>query len=207
MCNAIAGAVIGGAVNFVGAASAANAENKARKQEYNAALKQREADWMQQLTIAGAERVQYEQGIDQSGLALAQGYASLEDQRNTLIAKAYQADEERFKKFAQNSTSSQLIASGATGRSVNRIATLDLASYLKEGSRDAYALTQNEYAFKQGADVLREQAKADRAQQFANVMWQKVPGFEPPKPVYRNPLMAGIIGGAQGAAQGYSAFS
>ena len=205
MCNP--GAVIGGAVNFIGSASAATAENQARKQEYTAALQKREADWMQQLSIAGAEKVQYDLGIDQSSLALVKGFTNLEDQRDALIAKAYQLNEDRFKNFLQNSTSSKLITSGATGRSVNRIGNLDLASYLKEGSREAYKLTQNEYAFKQGANVLREQAKADRSQQFANVMWEKVPGFKPPKPVYRNPLIAGIVGGFQGAAQGHKAFT
>ena len=127
MCNP--GAVIGGAVNFIGSASAANAENQARKQEYTAALQKREADWMQQLSIAGAEKVQYDLGIDQSSLALVKGFTNLEDQRDALIAKAYQLNEDRFKNFLQNSTSSKLITSGATGRSVNRIGNLDLASY------------------------------------------------------------------------------
>ena len=205
MCDPVAGAVIGGTVNFIGAASAANAENKARKQEYNAALQQREADWMGQLSIAGAERVQYEQGIDQSGLALGEGYEQLQAQRNALIAKTLQSDETAYKHFLRASKSSELAASGRTGRSVNRMATLDLASYLQEGSRNAYALTQNEYAFKESAKSLREQAKADRSQLFANVMWQKQPGFEPPKPVYRSPLVAGLTAGISGAMSGASA--
>ena len=205
MCSPVAGAVIGGAANFIGAASAANAENRARKQEYESALQQREVDWMNQLSIAGAERIQYEQGIDESSLALARGFTQLDAERNALIAKALQADEKAFQKYSKSSTSSQLKASGSTGRSVNRIATIDLADYLREGSREAYKLTQNEYAFKESAKALRDQAKADRSQLWANVRLQKIPGAAPPKPVYKNPLVAGISGAISGAMSGAQA--
>lgn len=206
MCNPIAiGAAVGGGASFLGASNAARAENRARRQEYDAALQKREVDWMNELTIAGAERVQYEQGIDESTLALGEGYENLEEQRNALIAQALQADDASFKKFLQTDKSADLEASGRTGRSIDRVVSLSLGDYLKEGSRNAYALTQNEFAFKESAESLRNQAKADRSQLFANVMWQKVPGFEPPKPVYRSPLVAGLTAGVQGALSGASA--
>ena len=205
MCDPVVGAVVAGGASFIGAANAANAENKARTQSYQSALQQREADWMGQLSIAGVERVQYEQGLDQSALALGEGFEQLDAERNNLIAQVLQSDEKDYKDFLQASESASLAASGRTGRSIDRIETLDFAEYLRKGSRNAYALTQNEYAFKETAESLRNQAKADRSQLFANVMWQKVPGFEPPKPVYRSPLVAGLTAGVQGALSGASA--
>ena len=206
MCNPIAiGAGVGAGASFLGASNAARAENKARRQEYEAALQKREIDWMNELVIAGAERVQYEQGIDESALALGEGYENLEAERNALIAQALQTDETSFKKFLQTDESADLEASGRTGRSIDRVVSLSLGDYLKEGSRNAYALTQNEFAFKESVESLRNQAKADRSQLFANVMWQKVPGFTPPKPVKRNVLVAGLTAGVQGAVSGATA--
>ena len=206
MCNPIAiGAGVGAGASFLGASNAARAENKARRQEYEAALQKREIDWMNELVIAGAERVQYEQGIDESALALGEGYENLEAERNALIAQALQTDETSFKKFLQTDESADLEASGRTGRSIDRVVSLSLGDYLKEGSRNAYALTQNEFAFKESAESLRKQAKADRSQLFANVMWQKVPGFTPPKPVKRNVLVAGLTAAASGGVSGAQA--
>ena len=97
------------------------------------------------------------------------------------------------------------LAAGRTGRSIDRITSLSLGDYLREGARNAYALTQNEFAFKESVESLRNQAKPDRSQLFANVMWQKIPGFEPPKPVKRNVLVAGLTAAASGGVSGAQA--
>jgi len=171
------------------------AANRAAKRDYEMQLQQREADWMQQLSLAGAERVQFDIGTTNVNLAQDQANQALQEQRNALISESMQADESNWKQFLQNSQYSQLAASGRTGRSVERVGVADLADYLSKGSRAAYALTQNEYAMKQGGKAVRDQAKADKQQLFANVMWQKQPGFEPPKPVYGNVAMAALTDG------------
>ena len=171
------------------------AANRAAQRDYDMQLQQREADWMQQLSLAGAEEVQYDIGTTNVNLAQDQANQALQEQRNALISESMQADEANWKKFLQESQYSQLAASGRTGRSVERVGALDLADYLSKGSRAAYALTQNEYAMKQSGKAIRDQAKADKQQLFANVMWQKVPGLAPPPPVKGNVALAALTDG------------
>lgn len=168
----------------------ARAANEAARRDYEYKLQKREADWMQQLSLTKAEHVQYEQGITASNLGIASAYADAEEKRKEIIGQAFQANEAEWQEFLQSNKGATLAASGQTGKSANRISTLDLAEYLRKGSRRAYNLTQATEKLQGEAAALAGQAKAQQMQMFTNVMFEKHPDMAPPKPVYQNVGMA-----------------
>ena len=175
------------------AANEVNTQNRARNQEYSAAVTRRAADWMRQLSIAGAERVQYDIASDNVAIAQNLGEQQLQDERNELIAELKQSGEKDIIDFLENSGG--LAASGRTGRSIDRRGALEVGALGRKRSRSDYVSTESQYTIKQGYESLMQKAKENRASLFANVMWQRTPDFEPPRPVHRSGLMSAISGG------------
>ena len=145
---------------------------------------------MQDLSVTRAEHVQYEQGITASNLGLAGAYGEIEEKRQELIGQMFQQNEAEWQEFLQKNTGGQLEAAGRTGRSIGRTSTLDLAGYLRKGSRRAYQLTQAADELSGKAGEAAGQARAQQLQMFAQVAFEKQPDFAPPPPVYKNVGMA-----------------
>ena len=166
--------------------SQARAANKAAMQNYEHKLKVRERKWMNELGLIRTQRVQYDQTLDAAHVGLGNAYAEIQEKYRDLIGEATQAQEERFQKFASESTSDTLAASGRTGASIRRIRTVELGQFLAKGSRDAYKLTQA----KQELDKAGAQAAAGARQQqmeaFAQNNIVRSPDIAPPPPVLRN---------------------
>ena len=166
--------------------ASARAANRAADRDYNMAVQRREADWMQQLAVAGAEQVEYNIGVDRSQVYTFDKYAELQQEYNLAFGEAIQEDEANWKKFLQNSTASNMLASGQTGKSVARQEVLDFGEYVSKAGRANYELTQNQYKMKQQAQQILEAQKINNENLFAKVMYQKQPDLEPPKPVYQS---------------------
>ena len=92
----------------------ARAHNKAAIANYEHQLKVRERKWMNELALTNVERIQYDQTLDAAHVGLGNAYAEIQEKYGDMIAKATQAQEDRFKQFASESTSDQLAASGRT---------------------------------------------------------------------------------------------
>ncbi len=182
------------------AANEVNTQNRARNQEYSAAVTRRAADWMRQLSIAAAERVQYDIASDNVAIAQNLGEQQLQDERNKLIAELKQSGEKDIIDFLENSGG--LAASGRTGRSIDRRGALEVGALGRKRSRGDYVSTESQYTIKQGYESLMQKAKENRASLFANVMWQRTPDFEPPRPVHRNNLMPILTGAIKGYTGG-----
>ena len=192
--------ILGAVVGVASGINQANEENRARNQQYSAAVTRRAADWMRQLSIAGAERVQYDIASDNVAIAQNLGEQQLQDERNELIAELKQSGEKDIIDFLEGS--GDLAASGRTGRSIDRRGALEFGVLGRKRSRGDYALTKNQYAMTQKYEALIQKAKANRASLFANVMWQRTPDFEPPRPVHRNNLMPILTGAIKGYTGG-----
>tara|TARA_R100000664_G_scaffold23729_1_gene33350 strand:- start:49 stop:711 length:663 start_codon:yes stop_codon:yes gene_type:complete len=164
--------------------------NEAARRNYEYQLAQRERDWMQTLSITNVERVQYEQGIDATNVALGNVYSDIQEAHGELIGQAFQENEAEWKEFLQNNKGAQLSASGMTGRSAARISALDLGNYLAKGSRRAYQLTQAAGKLSEQGAKAAAQTRAQQMQMFANNNIIKSPDLAPPKPVYQNEGMA-----------------
>ena len=173
--------------------AAARAANKQAKRNYEYQLKKREADWMQTLSITNTERVMHEQGIDASNIGLSQVYGDIQAKFGDQIGQALQEDEANWKEFLQNNTGAKLASSGQTGRSVDRISTLELAEYLKKGSRKAYELTEGKQEMDAAGRKAAGMARAEQMNSFAKNAVIKSPDLAPPKPVYQNVAAAAFM--------------
>ena len=164
----------------------ARAANEAARRDYDFKLLKRESEWMKTLSLTKAEHVQYEQGITASNLAIAGAYGGMEEKRKELVGQMFQKNEAEWQEFLQKNTGGQLEAAGRTGRSIGRTSTLDLADYLRKGSRRAYQLNQATGELSKAAAEVAGKARAQQMQMFANVAFEKHPDIAPPKPVFQN---------------------
>ena len=164
----------------------ARAANKRARKDYEYQLQRREADWMQTLSLTSTERVMHDQLIDSSNLGLANVYSDLEEKFGDQVGQALQEDEVNWKQFLQDSQGAKLTASGKTGRSIDRISTLDLAEYLKKGSRKAYELTQSRQELNKAGQKAAGLVRAEQMNSFAKNAIIKNPDLAPPTPVYQN---------------------
>ncbi len=164
----------------------AKAANEQARRNYQYQLQKREADWMQQLSLTGVERIQYEQGINASNLGLANVYADIQQKHGELLGETLQENENEWKKFLSESPSSTMAASGQTGVSARRMANLDLAEYLTTTSRNGRALTQAKRELTQKGQIAAGKAKAEQQQLFAKNAMVKMPDFAPPQPVMQD---------------------
>ena len=170
--------------------SQARAANKAAIRNYEHQLKVRERKWMNELALTNVERIQHEQTLDGVHVGLGNTYAEIQEKYGDLIDEATQAQEERFKQFATESTSENLAASGRTGASIRRIRTVEMGQLLSQGSRDAYNLAKaGRQLSKEGAKAAA-QARQAQMQSFAQNNIIKSPDIAPPPPVLRNVGMA-----------------
>ena len=164
----------------------ARAANERARKDYEYSLKKREAEWMQTLSVTNTERVMHDQLIDSSNLGLANVYSDLEEKFGDQVGQALQEDEVNWKQFLEQSKSADLTASGRTGRSIDRISTLDLAEYLKKGSRKAYELTESRQELNKAGQKAAGMARAEQMNSFAKNAIIKNPDLAPPTPVYQN---------------------
>jgi len=164
----------------------ARAANERARRDYEYNLQKREADWMQTLSITNTERVMHEQTIDSSNLGLSQVYGDIQEKFGDQIGQALQEDEVNWKQFLEQSKGAELAASGRTGRSIDRISTLDLAEYLKKGSRKAYELTESRQELSKAGRKAAGMARAEQMQSFAKNAIVRNPDMAPPAPVYQN---------------------
>ena len=171
----------------------ASAANEQARRQYQYQLQRREQEWMQTLSTTGVERIQYEQGINASNLQLADIYGQIQDKHGDLVDEAVKADQQGWKEFLQNSTSATLKASGRTGKSIDRISSLDLAEYLTNSSRRARELTNASKELRSKGRQAAGQAAAQQKQAWANQAFIKQPDMAPPQPVMQNVAMASFM--------------
>jgi len=171
----------------------ARAANERARRDYEYNLQKREADWMQTLSITNTERIMHEQTIDSTNLGLSQVYGDIQEKFGDQIGQALQEDETNWKQFLEQSKGAELAASGRTGRSIDRISTLDLAEYLKKGSRKAYELTESREELTEAGQKAAGMARAEQMQSFAKNAIIKNPDLAPPQPVYQNVGAAALM--------------
>ena len=148
---------------------------------------------MQTLSATATERVMYEQGIDASNVGLGEVYGDIQAKFGDQIGEALQEDEVNWSEFLADNRGDKLTTSGQTGRSTGRISTLDLADYLKKGSRKAYELTEGKMELDKQGQKAAGMARAEQMQLFAKNAIVKNPDIAPPQPVYQNVAAAAFM--------------
>jgi len=164
--------------------------NKAAKRQYQYQLQQRERNWMNTLALENVARVQYDQTLDATHVGLGNVYAEIQEKYGDLVGQALQENESLRKQFFKENLGDQLAASGRTGRSVNRMRTVELGNYLAQSSRKSYQLTQARRDLSKAGAKAAGQARQQQLQAFAQNNIIKSPDIAPPRPVMQNVGMA-----------------
>lgn len=201
------GAVFSGASSILGgfaASSAAKARNRAAIREYERRLEIRKRRWFQDLSIYGAKVNKYTTDLNENDLAANRGYAQAQAALGAQQSKALAASQEKFKQYV-NQKLGKRIASGATGRGVARLQTMDFAAFGQQQADLAFKLTRSGEAYQSQVEAIRNQQKSQRNQLFGNVMFTPVASVPPNAPQMENtsmPILQGFLGAASSFAGG-----
>ena len=168
----------------LGAAARTANENARRRYKYE--NERRERNWMQTMSIYNAQKVKYDEDVQNAGLAQAQVKTDQQEQMDLARGEAQLKYSELFRNLLQDSTYGKLVAAGQTGQSTRRRATTDYAKYGRDVSDISRRLVLNdrELARKSSAEIAKFKQIKDQA--FAKVAFQPIPDVAPPQPVMRN---------------------
>ena len=160
--------------------------NEAARRQYQYQIQQREHNWMNTLALENVARVQYDQTLDATHVGLGNTYADLQEKWRDELGSSLQEGQDEWKQFVQENTGAKLAAAGRTGRSVNRIRTVEFGQYLAQGSRRAYELTRTRRDIRKAGAKAAGIARQQQLQAFAQNNIIKTPDIAPPQPVMQN---------------------
>ena len=159
-------------------------ENARRRYKYE--NERRERNWMQTTSIYNAQKVKYEEDVQNAGLAQAQARVDQQEAMDNARGEAQLKYQELFRKLLEDSTYGKLVAAGQTGQSTRRRATVEYAKYGRDVSDISRRLVLNdrELARKSSGEIAKYKQFKDQA--FAKVAFQPIPDVAPPEPVMQN---------------------
>ena len=164
----------------------AKAQNEAAQRQYDYALRKRERNWNQALSIYGAKTVQYDINTAGADMSIAQAYADEQEQKRQVRGDAQLKYEELYRDLLQNSEYSKLIGSGGTGRSAARIGRMEQGKVGREIAEIERSILQNDMKLDRATAETVGKMQGYKQQAFAEVAFQPIPDVAPPKPVMRN---------------------
>ena len=173
----------------------ARAANEAARRQYAYQNEQRERQWMQDLSVYSAKNVQYDINTNNAEMAAQAAYGESERKRQEARSQAELKYQDMYAELLNNSESAKLMASGRTGRSIDRIKTTDLAKYGRNVAEIGRQLRTNDVALAQENAKAAAQAKGYKDQQFAQVAFQPVADVAPPAPVMQSVGAAALMDG------------
>jgi len=192
-----------GAFGALQGASQARARNRAAIQSYEHALRVRKHEWYQQLSVWGAKRNKYFTDLTENDLAAQRGYSQAQVGLNRVFEGAAQNNEQALIQYLQKH--GQLTAKGRTGRSIDRLNTLELGKLERFTGRQAAQLTRSREEFKQNVEDIRSRQISGRSRLQANVAFAPMPDLAPPPPQMENEsAMGGILMAGVGGLMAYS---
>jgi hypothetical protein len=166
-------------------ASARTANANARRR-YAYENERRERNWMQTISIYNAQKNQYQ--IDVENASLAQRYAYTEEQLEQQKARdAVQIKyQELYREMVENSDYGKLMSAGRTGRSVQRMKTMELAKFGRDTTELGRQVLLNDRELAKQRAATEAQLKGYKEQAFTKVAFQPIPDVAPPQPVMQN---------------------
>lgn len=173
----------------------ARAQNEAARRQYAYQNERRERQWMQDLSVYSAKNVQYDINTNNAEMAAQAAYGESERKRQDKRAEAELKYQDMYVKLLNESESAKLMASGRTGRSINRLRVAEEADYGRELAKISRAIRQNDYKLRREDAKAGAQAKGYKDQQFAQVAFQPVADVAPPAPVMQSVGAAALMDG------------
>ena len=158
--------------------------NQRDQQAYENAEAQRKARWFQQLSVYGARKNQYKLELNENDIAAQRGYTQAQQGLNDQFTAAIWRNSDKLIEYLQSS--GKLSAAGRTGRSINRINTLDIGKLERSAGREVAALTRTKEAFKENVEAISRQQHSQRNALYAPVSFIPVPDLPTPPPIERS---------------------
>jgi len=185
----------------------ARAQNEAARRQYAYQNERRERQWMQDLSVYQTKQVQYDINTNNAEMAAQAAYGESERKRQEARAKAEIQYQDMYAKLLNESESAKLMASGRTGRSIDRIRVAEEADYGRELAKISRAIRQNDYKLSREDAKAGAQAKGYIDQQFAQVAFQPVADVAPPAPVMQSVGAAALMDGLKIASTAASIYT
>ena len=166
--------------------SAAKTANENARRRYKYENERRERKWMQTMSVYNAQKVKYDEDIQNAGLAQASVKVQQQEMMDLARGEAQLKYAELFRTLLKDSAYGQLVAAGQTGQSTRRRGVIDYAKYGRDVSDISRKLVLNdrELARKSSAEIAKFKQFKDDA--FAKLAFQPIPDVAPPQPVMRN---------------------
>ena len=164
----------------------ARAQNESARRQYQYQIDQREREWMQQLAVYNAKKVQYDINLNNAQLGAQEAYGENEQKRQQALGDAEMKYQEMYANLLNNSKAAQAFASGQTGRSIARAQVLDRGAYGRQVAEIGRQLRTNQMALAQENAKATGKLKGYMDQQFAQVAFNPVPDVAPPQPVMQS---------------------
>jgi len=168
----------------LGAQARAANENARRRYKYE--NERRERNWMQTISIYNAQKVKYQEDVDNASLGQAQAKVDQQQAMDRARGEAQLKYQELFEKLQKDSSYGKLAASGRTGQSTRRIGTLEFAKYGRDVSKIARAVQLNDIELARKSSKQIAALKGFKDQAFAKVAFQPVETPAPPQPVMQS---------------------
>ena len=165
--------------------SAAKTANENARRRYKYENERRERKWMQTMSVYNAQKVKYDEDIQNAGLAQANVKVQQQEAMDLARGEAQLKYAELFRTLLKDSAYGKLVAAGQTGQSTRRRGIIDYAKYGRDVSDISRKLVLNdrELARKSSAEIAKFKQFKDDA--FAKLAFQPIPDVAPPQPVMR----------------------
>ena len=164
----------------------ARAANANAKRQYQYEIERRERNWMQEIAIYNAQKVKYQTDSDNIGLAQSQAYAKKQEDMNLARGAAQLKYESLYKELLGSSEASKLIASGATGRSISRLKTMEYADYGRKVNAIGRKIMMDDIKLERQTSAKVSKLQGFREQAYANIAFNPQPDVAPPQPVMQS---------------------
>ena len=207
MCSPIAMGVVSGVqagLGAIGAAQAASAENKRRKQDYEYKLAIRKNRWMRELSIFGTKKVQYEKDLNEANIAAQRAYTQSQISLNRAQSQALIDQQEDIKNMLKAEGMLEVGAAerGVRGKSIARVLDANLGSMGLANAMRVRALTESKERMAEHNESVARKNRSLQNKLYSKVAIQPTPDLPPPPPVMQDTsfgLFTGLIGaGIQG---------
>jgi len=164
----------------------AKARNESARRRYKYENERRERNWMQTTSIYNAQKIKYEEDVFNANLASKQAVVDQQEAMDDARGEAQVKYAELFRNVLKDSKYGKLAASGQTGQSTRRLATMEYAKYGRDVSEIARRLTMNDRALAKKTAQQIGKYKQFQDQAFAKVAFEPIPDVAPPQPVMEN---------------------
>ena len=171
----------------------ARAANANAERRYNYEIERRERNWMQEIAIYNAKKVKHQIDSDNIAIAQSQEYAKQQEDMNIARGAAQLKYENLYKELLESSEASNLVASGATGRSVNRAKTMEYAELGRQINAIGRKVMMEDVDLKRKTSAAVSKLQGFREQSYANIAFNPTPDVAPPQPVMQNVAAAAFM--------------